>query len=590
MKITGSIVGDTAGRKRRAESRFHAQASSLRQCARFACVFSLFALSVLVVLQARQSIVVQAGSASVPPSAQLLTAGEQGIPLPQNTQSPIKFATAVPYNSGGYYASSVALADLNGDGKLDLVVANSCESNANGKNCDAGTVSVLLGNGNGTFQQAVIYGSGGVAGTSVAIADVNGDGYPDLVMASQCVSASNCDNGLVGVLLGKGDGTFQPAVSYNAGYVPVWVAIADVNGDGFPDLIVANQSECDDCKDGGVSILLNNGNDTFQAPVTYSSAGPNATSVAVADVNQDGYPDLVIANESMCVNCPEGGIAVLLGNGSGSFQLASTYDSGAYAALSVAIADVNGDGIPDIIVTNLCERSNDCQDGIVGVMLGVGNGTFQPPVAYNSGGYGADSIAIRDVNGDGIPDLVVGNVCPSSGVCNKGAVSVLLGNGDGTFQTAVVYKSGGWDAASVAVGDLNGNGTPDIVAANCEAYIHAWNRRGVSDRRPVKTRDLRSHIHAEIIEKGKLILQERVKSEMHQSVVEVGTSVCANIKEAREELKKLRHHMIRLAARMACVWLRPQPILLRTGACRKLRPTSATRILSRICNWWPGRI
>jgi hypothetical protein len=276
----------------------------------------------------------------------------------------------------------------------------------------------------------------------------------------------------VGVLLGKGDGTFQPAVSYNAGYVPVWVAIADVNGDGFPDLIVANQSECDDCKDGGVSILLNNGNDTFQAPVTYSSAGPNATSVAVADVNQDGYPDLVIANESMCVNCPEGGIAVLLGNGSGSFQLASTYDSGAYAALSVAIADVNGDGIPDIIVTNLCERSNDCQDGIVGVMLGVGNGTFQPPVAYNSGGYGADSIAIRDVNGDGIPDLVVGNVCPSSGVCNKGAVSVLLGNGDGTFQTAVVYKSGGWDAASVAVGDLNGNGTPDIVAANsCSSKI-----------------------------------------------------------------------------------------------------------------------
>ena len=102
------------------------------------------------------------------------------------------------------------------------------------------------------------------------------------------------------------------------------------------------------------------------------------------------------------------------------------------------------------------------------------------------------------------------------------------------------------------------------------------------------TRDLRSHIHAEIIEKGKLLLQERVKAEMHQSVVEVGTSVCSNIKDAKEEVKKLRRDMIALARKMACGWLPPRPILLPTGGCRRSPKTSVTRTLLKTCNWWRG--
>ena len=104
------------------------------------------------------------------------------------------------------------------------------------------------------------------------------------------------------------------------------------------------------------------------------------------------------------------------------------------------------------------------------------------------------------------------------------------------------------------------------------------------------TRDLRSHIHAEMIEKGKLLLQERVKAEMHQSVVEVGTSVCSHIKEAKEEVKKLRGDMIKLARTMVCGWRRLPRILLRTGECRRSRPTSDTRTSSKICSWWRGRI
>jgi len=123
----------------------------------------------------------------------------------------------VTYDSGGYDAYSVVVADVNGDGKSDLVVANECN---NVYGCPNGSVGVLLGNGDGTFQTAVPYDSGGSTSRSVAVGDVNGDGKPDLVVANQCVISSNCMNGLVGVLLGNGDGTFQAAVTYGSGLRP----------------------------------------------------------------------------------------------------------------------------------------------------------------------------------------------------------------------------------------------------------------------------------------------------------------------------------------------------------------------------------
>src|SRR5208282_1700274 len=120
----------------------------------------------------------------------------------------------VPYGSGGYHADSVAVADVNGDGKPDLLVANQCASSSN---CNNGSVGVLLGNGDGTFQAAVTYGSGGYYAESVAVADVNGDGKPDLVVANDCCAGGNGDDGSVSVLLGNGDGTFQTAVTYGSG-------------------------------------------------------------------------------------------------------------------------------------------------------------------------------------------------------------------------------------------------------------------------------------------------------------------------------------------------------------------------------------
>ena len=360
----------------------------------------------------------------------------------------------------------MAQADVNGDGKPDLLVANPCASQSD---CTNGSVGVLLGNGDGTFQAAVTYDSGGYSAFSVALADVNRDGKPDLIVANYCVDSECATRGTVGVLLGNGDGTFQAAATYDSGgYSTLSVAALDVNGDGKPDLLVANGcgAPSQTCSgDGVVGVLLGNGDGTFQAAVSYDSGGQYAYAIAVADVNGDGKPDLLVANWS------SSSVGVLLGNGDGSFQAAVTYDSGGQRTASIAVADVNGDGKLDLIVGNQCPSGSSCnltKDGSVSVLLGIGDGTFQTAMPYDSGGQGALSVAVADVNGDGKADIVVAN-CSSSDCVDgegNGTAVVLLGNGDGTFQAGVPYDSGGDDASSVAIADLNGDGKPDLLVAN----------------------------------------------------------------------------------------------------------------------------
>ncbi len=362
------------------------------------------------------------------------------------------FRPVVAYDSGGEQASSVAVADLNGDGKADVVVTNCGGCYGPPGIGHDGSVGVLLGKGDGTFQTAATYASGGAVPVFVAVADVNSDGRPDLVVVNR-----NSDN--IGVLLGVGDGTFQPATAY-ASVSPLLVAVADVNGDGKPDLVVANFCSDDNC-DGSVGVLLGYGDGTFQPAVTYPSGGGYSSAIAAADVNGDGKPDVLVSNEFT--------VGVLLGNGDGSFQTAVAYSSGGIsippAASRLAVADVNGDSKLDLIV----ESSQCCgsADGVVGVLLGNGDGTFQPVVTYESGkgGWGT-SVAVGDVSLDGNPDIVATDECAGADCAHLGLVAVLVGNGDGTFQAAQSYSSGGFLTNSVAVADVNGDRRPDLVVAN----------------------------------------------------------------------------------------------------------------------------
>lgn len=381
---------------------------------------------------------------------------------PAPNQSSI-FFNPETYLSGGIYAFSVTVGDFNRDGHADLVVANECGDS----NCDNSVVSVLLGNGDGTFQAGQSYSSGGYDAFAVAVGDVNKDGKADLIVANGCQSANQCANGVIGVLLGNGDGTFQTAQTYSsAGLAADAVAIADVNRDGKLDLLVANQCLDSTCASGSISVLLGNGNGTFKAAKSYASGGVTAVSLAVGNFNKDQKLDLAVANQCQSSGNCAGNVSVLLGNGDGTFQPAVSYPSGGYTAVSLTVGDFNGDQKPDLVVAHQCQSSSNCSAGTVGVLLGKGDGTFQSAQAFASGGNHTTAVAGGDLNGDGHRDLIIANQCQVAGNCTYGSVSVLMGKGDGTFQAPQNYISDGVFAYSVAIGDWNGDKQPDLAVVN----------------------------------------------------------------------------------------------------------------------------
>jgi hypothetical protein len=325
---------------------------------------------------------------------------------------------------------SVKTADFNGDGKLDLVVAN------------AGTddVSVLLGKGDGTFEPAVNYSAGSFP-DAVAVGDFNDDGKLDLAVASNVSSD-------VSVLLGNGDGTFRPAVSFGVGSNPTGLAVGDFNGDGKLDLAVTHGGSI------SVSVLLGNGDGTFKKAVEYGT-GTDPVSVAVGDFNGDGKLDLVVANEGSF------NVSVLLGNGDGTFRAAVNYQ--AAGPDSVVVGDFNGDGKLDFAVGEVA-TSRKGPWPVLETFLGNGDGTFQPgPVLTIASLSPIHIVEVGDFNGDGMLDIVMANASSAS-------VSVLLGNGTGSFHGPVNYPIGG-NPFSIAVGDFNGDGKLDIATVSSGVIV-----------------------------------------------------------------------------------------------------------------------
>jgi len=325
------------------------------------------------------------------------------------------FAPATQIAAGGVTPLSVALADVNGDGKLDIVTANN-ESN---------NVSILTGKGDGSFNTATFI-TVGTTPSSVALADVNKDNKVDLVVA-------NWSGNNVSILTGNGDGSFNTATSVAVGTNPLSVALADVNGDGKLDIVTDNYGS------NNVSILTGNGDGSFNTATTFA-VGTKPQSVALADVNGDGKLDIVTANWG------SNNVSILTGNGDGSFNTATSVAVGTSPA-SVALADVNGDGKQDIAVVGRNE---------VFIFTNKGDGTFNIAVAFET--ISLTAIALADINDDGKLDIITSSDWDRF-------VSILTGNGDGSFNAATTFAAG-YFSYSVALADLNGDNKLDIVTAN----------------------------------------------------------------------------------------------------------------------------
>jgi hypothetical protein len=410
--------------------------------------------------------------ALVGPSALLgrQTVRKEAIPKVQMAGIPISFLPAVAYSTGEPGAilngenNTVAIADVNGDGKPDLLVADYCGSskfNACPLGESTGMVSVLLGNGDGTFQPPLTYSSGGFYAIAVLVADLNADGKPDLIVANGCTEEPDVcpTEGSVGVLLGNGDGTFQPVQTAATGGAPFAMTVADVNKDGKPDVIVANQGGGNG-GDGSVGVLLGTGTGAFHTLQIYDSGGKEADFVIVTDVNNDGKPDVLVTNFSVSVFCQAcvGNLGVLLGNGDGTFEQVLTYPADGFAS-GFVVADMNGDGIPDVIVN----EGGIFNGGMFSVLLGNGNGSFRSAVAYSTGGGYNYLPSVVDVNGDHKLDVIVPNGQFCSGFKRSaGCVAILLGNGDGTLQPPVLYAASG-GAGWLTVADLNEDAIPDVA-------------------------------------------------------------------------------------------------------------------------------
>ncbi len=341
------------------------------------------------------------------------------FPVTANTGNSVRFALASSPTAGG---DSAGVGDFNGDGKLDLAVANSCGAG----NCSK--VSILLGDGAGSFTLA----SSPFLGWDLhfaAVGDFNGDGKLDLAVADFIGDT-------VSILLGDGTGSFVLA-SAPVGELPLSVAVGDFNGDGKLDLAIANAAA------GSVSILLGDGTGNF-ALASSPAVGYSPYSVAVGDFNGDGKLDLAVANEYSDT------VSILLGDGTGNFTLASSPTVGGYPT-SVVAGDFNGDGKLDLAVANSGSST-------VSILLGHVTGEFTLASSPRAGGF-PSVVVISDFNGDGKLDLAVLNENNQNG-----RVSILLGDGTGNFTLASSTLVGNLPS-SLAVGDFNGDGKSDLAVA-----------------------------------------------------------------------------------------------------------------------------
>ena len=337
------------------------------------------------------------------------------------------FLPVQAYGSGGSTPDSIAVADFNSDGFLDVAVTN------NGSQA----VGVLMGQASGGFAKAKTFPTTGTNPSWVVTSDFNGDGKKDLAIGHHMHPTK------IDVQLGKGDGTFALARTITLSTRAIHMAVDDLNRDGKSDLIVTSYDVAK------VGVLLGTGDGDFTSPQWFSSGAGGTAAFTIGDFNADGHRDLAVYNWPT----PNTSVGILLGKGDGTFRDPVTYAcpySGAYSSLTAG--DVNGDGKSDLAIAS---QSNQTVD----VWLGRGDGSFQPTSTYKSAGSKSQAVAIADFNRDGLNDLAVNNMDGRS-------VGILLNKGAGLFGTAVAYDTGGGHPSWPTVADFNRDGNPDLAIAN----------------------------------------------------------------------------------------------------------------------------
>ncbi len=345
-------------------------------------------------------------------------------------------AVASSFTSDSSYTNDVALADLNGDGILDMATI--------GSNGSAMTLTVRAGDGRGGFSSAAVYTESGYTWNALALGDLNGDGALDIVLAGARSSA-----GRAMVFLNSGNGTFARGETYSTETDSSYaVSLGDLNNDGIPDLVTAGQGTVQ----GNASVRLGTGKGTFGAMVTtFKTENSSSRAISLGDIDNDGKLDIVTAG----VSGAAGRLNIALGNGDGTVQARVSYATEASATSALALGDLNGDGRLDVVTGGLGSSLS-----AVTVRMGAGGTTLGTAVSYSTGLNNLADLALADLNGDGSLDLLIAGGQPGN------ALSLRLGSRTGSLGALTFTGLGGGEldvGGEITTGDVNGDGVTDVI-------------------------------------------------------------------------------------------------------------------------------